>query len=133
MVQTCTHESYTVGIICALAVEKAAVEAMLDEEHSRLAAMAGDDNSYSLGRTGEHHVVVACLPAGVTGKASTVTVARDRIHSFPIKAGFMVGIGGGGVKRASEPTPFCSMRYASERSIEGYNANLASSSSAATI
>jgi len=88
-----------VGIICAFAVEKAAVEAMLDEEHSRLAAMAADDNSYSPGRTGEHHVVVACLPAGVTGKASTVTVARDRIRSFPIKAGFMVGIGGGGVKR----------------------------------
>ncbi|KAK0924157.1 hypothetical protein LTR29_018188 [Friedmanniomyces endolithicus] len=99
MVQTCTHESYIVGIICALAVEKAAVEAMLDEEHSRLAAMAADDNSYSPGRTGEHHVVVACLPAGVTGKASTVTVARDRIRSFPIKAGFIVGIGGGGVKR----------------------------------
>ncbi|KAK0302023.1 hypothetical protein LTR01_009021 [Friedmanniomyces endolithicus] len=73
MVQTCTHESYIVGIICALAVEKAAVEAMLEEEHSRLAAMAADDNSYSPGRTGEHHVVVACLPAGVTGKASTVT------------------------------------------------------------
>ncbi|KAK1022207.1 hypothetical protein LTS16_025906 [Friedmanniomyces endolithicus] len=76
MVQTCTHESYIVGIICALAVEKAAVEAMLDEEHSRLAAMAADDNSYSPGRTGEHHVVVACLPAGVTGKASTVTVGE---------------------------------------------------------
>ncbi|TKA50578.1 hypothetical protein B0A55_13278 [Friedmanniomyces simplex] len=92
-----THprESYTVGIICALDVEKAAVEATLDEEHGGVEKMAGDDNSYSFGRIGQHDVVVACLPAGVTGKASAATVAKDMMRSFPIKAGFMVGIGGG--------------------------------------
>ncbi|KAK0299663.1 hypothetical protein LTR82_018348, partial [Friedmanniomyces endolithicus] len=74
---------------------KAAVEATLDEEHVSLPKPAGDGNSYSFGRIGEHNVVVACLPAGVTGKASAATVARDIIRSFPIKAGFMVGIGGG--------------------------------------
>ncbi|KAK4906635.1 hypothetical protein LTR49_024248 [Elasticomyces elasticus] len=76
-----THdrESYTVGIICALDVEKASVKATLDEEHGGIEKMAGDDNSYSFGRISQHNVVVvACLrPA------------------FPIKAGFMVGIGGG--------------------------------------
>ncbi|KAK0257886.1 hypothetical protein LTR35_018202 [Friedmanniomyces endolithicus] len=39
--------------------------------------------------------VWARLPAGVTGKVSAATVAEDMIRSFPIKAGFMVGIGGG--------------------------------------
>ncbi|KAK3073438.1 hypothetical protein LTR53_005016 [Teratosphaeriaceae sp. CCFEE 6253] len=92
-----THprESYTVGIICALDVEKAAVEGTLDEEHGRLEQMAGDENSYSVGRLHQHNVVVACLPAGVMGKASAATVAKDMMRSFPIKAGFMVGIGGG--------------------------------------
>ncbi len=79
MVQTCTHESYTVGIICALAVEKAAVEAMLDEEHSRLAAMAGDDNSYSPGRTGEHHVVVACPPVMLQALARILPVGMETV------------------------------------------------------
>ncbi|KAK3614910.1 hypothetical protein LTR22_027630 [Elasticomyces elasticus] len=92
-----THprESYTVGIICALDVEKAAVEATLDEEHGGVGKMAGDDNSYNFGRIGQHDVVVACLPAGMMGKASAAMVAKDMMRSFPIKAGFMVGIGGG--------------------------------------
>ncbi|KAK5684545.1 hypothetical protein LTS10_004415 [Elasticomyces elasticus] len=57
--------------------------------------MSGDDNSYSFGRIGQHDVVIACLPAGVTGKASAATVAKDMMRSFPIRVGFMVGIGGG--------------------------------------
>ena len=40
-------------------------------------------------------MVVACLPAGVTGKASAATVAADMMRSFPIRIGLMVGIGGG--------------------------------------
>jgi nucleoside phosphorylase len=90
-----SRQSYTVGIICALDVEKAAVEATLDEEHGRLEKAAGDDNVYTFGRIGEHNVVVACLPAGVMGKASAVVVAKDMMRSFPIKVGLMVGICGG--------------------------------------
>ncbi|KAK5678854.1 hypothetical protein LTS10_008509 [Elasticomyces elasticus] len=92
-----THprEAYTFGIICALDVEKAAVKATLDGEHSGVEKIAGDDNSYSFGRIGQHDVVLACLPAGVTGKASAAMVAKDMMRSFPIKAGFLVGIGGG--------------------------------------
>ncbi|KAK4899336.1 hypothetical protein LTR49_027659 [Elasticomyces elasticus] len=89
------RESYTVGIICALAVEKAAVEATLDEEHGGVGKTTGDENSYNFGRIGEHNVVVASLPAGVTGKVPAAVAARDMMRSFPIKAGFMVGIGGG--------------------------------------
>jgi nucleoside phosphorylase len=92
---THTRESFNVGIICALDLEKAAVEATLDEEYDGLEKMTGDDNVYTFGRIGKHNVVVACLPAGVMGKASAATVAKDMMRSFPVKAGFMVGIGGG--------------------------------------
>lgn len=92
---TRTHDAYSVGIICALPLEKAAVTAMLDEEHARPRNKDGDENDYTVGRMGEHNVVVACLPAGVTGKSSAATVATNMLRSFPIKIGLMVGIGGG--------------------------------------
>lgn len=89
------HKSYTIGIVCALATEKAAVEAMLDEEHPRLGNVFGDENDYTLGRFGTHNVAVACLPAGLIGRASAATVAKDMLRTFPIKIGLMVGVGGG--------------------------------------
>lgn len=93
--RTHPRQAYTVGIICALDVEKAAVAATLDEEHGRVEKAAGDDNAYTFGRIGAHNVVVACLPAGVMGKVSATAVAKDMMRSFPIKVGLMVGICGG--------------------------------------
>ncbi|GAB7365990.1 hypothetical protein MBLNU230_g7317t1 [Neophaeotheca triangularis] len=92
-----THplESYNVGIICALDIERTAVVAVLDARHARPRKPRGDDNVYAFGRIGEHNVVVASLPAGVMGKVSATAVAKDMMRSFPIKAGFMVGICGG--------------------------------------
>ena len=90
-----SYDSYGVGIICALAVEKAAVEAMLDEEHPPLDRVFGDDNDYTFGKIGEHAVAIACLPAGVMGNNSAATVAKDMVRSFPIRVGLMVGIAGG--------------------------------------
>lgn len=90
-----TYESYDVGIICALAIEKAALKCMLDQEHPRLRNKNGDDNDYTLGKIGAHNVAVACLPAGVTGKVSAATVAKDMLRTFPIRVGLMIGIGGG--------------------------------------
>lgn len=90
-----SHASYAIGIICALATEKAAIEAMLDEEHPRLRKKDSDDNDYALGKIGVHNVAIACLPAGIMGKASAATVAKDMMRTFPIKIGLMVGIGGG--------------------------------------
>ncbi|KAK3613742.1 hypothetical protein LTR56_027703 [Elasticomyces elasticus] len=87
--------SYGVGIVCALPLEKAAVMGMLDDEHPKLRNAEGDTNDYTLGRIGEHDVVVACLPAGGTGKASAATVAANMQRSFRIRIGLMVGIGGG--------------------------------------
>ena len=96
--QRLTHNDYTVGWICALPkTELVAAEAMLDEEHPVLpAAQPEDDNTYSLGRIGDHNVVIACLPAEQTGKASAATVTKDMLRSFPaVRVGLMVGIGGG--------------------------------------
>lgn len=93
-----SHSDYTVGWICALPqTELVAAGAMLDEEHPVLqAADPNDFNSYLLGRIGDHNVVIACLPAGQTGKVPAATVAKDMVRSFPaIRFGLMVGIGGG--------------------------------------
>lgn len=93
--QTAGRDAYSVGIICALAIEQAAAEAMLDEEHDPLDPAAGDDNHYTFGRIGAHGVVIASLRAGVTGTVSAALVAKDMMRSFPIRIGLMVGIGGG--------------------------------------
>ncbi|KAF7505692.1 hypothetical protein GJ744_000541 [Endocarpon pusillum] len=90
-----THHDYKIGIICALAVEKAAAEAMLDQAYLKLQKKEHDANDYILGRVGAHNVAIACLPAGLLGNGPAATVARDMVRSFPIKLGLMVGIGGG--------------------------------------
>lgn len=90
-----TPQSYSVGIICALAIEKAAIEALLDEEHPSLPKVLGDENEYTFGKIGYHNVIVACLPAGLTGKASAAVVAKDMSRSFQLGVRLMVGIGGG--------------------------------------
>jgi hypothetical protein len=53
-------------------------------------------NLYTLGRIGEHNVVIACLPAGQIGNNSAAAVAMQMKLAFPsIRFGLMVGIGGG--------------------------------------
>jgi nucleoside phosphorylase len=89
------REDYRIGVVCALAVEKAAVRATLDEEHPPLERLDGDDSQYTLGRIGVHNVVIACLPAGDTGTANACNVATHVQRSFQIKYGLMVGIAGG--------------------------------------
>lgn len=70
--------------------------AMLDERHQSLEQHAADHNAYTLGRVGQHNVVIACLPAGRTGTNSAAKVAEQMKHSFGgIRFGLMVGIGGG--------------------------------------
>ncbi len=92
------HDDYTVGWICALPnTEMVAATAMLDKEHPVLpAADPKDTNTYVLGEIDDHNVVIACLPAGSTGKVSAATVAVDMLRSFPaVRFGLMVGVGGG--------------------------------------
>jgi nucleoside phosphorylase len=87
---------YTVGWICALDVELAAAQGMLDEIHNPLVLPRKDRNSYTLGRIGHHNVVIACLPQGVTGTISTARVAEQMDATFTnLEFGLLVGIGGG--------------------------------------
>ncbi|KAL4787456.1 nucleoside phosphorylase domain-containing protein [Aspergillus varians] len=89
-------ENYTVGWVGALPVELAAASEMLDEEHPELPHDPNDNNIYTLGRIGQHNVVIACLPAGQFGTTSAATVAVQMKAKFPaIRFGLMVGVGGG--------------------------------------
>ena len=87
----------TVGWICAVQTEFVAACELLDEEHPLLPTNSPhDDNAYTLGRIGDHHIVIACLPKGRYGVASAASVAKDMLGSFEsIQIGLMVGIGGG--------------------------------------
>jgi nucleoside phosphorylase len=88
------RETYTVGWICALELELTAAMAMLDDHHAPLPKDAKDENSYTLGRIGDHNVVFALLPR--TGKANAAIVAANLHRSFPaVIFILMVGIGGG--------------------------------------
>ncbi|KAH0594295.1 hypothetical protein MHUMG1_08134 [Metarhizium humberi] len=91
------NDEYTVGWICALSTEYVAAQAFLDETHKGPRFVSPyDHNQYTLGRMGNHHIVIAVLPSGEYGIASAAIVAKDMLHSFPnIKIGLMVGIGGG--------------------------------------
>lgn len=89
------HEDYTVGWICALPIEMAAARLMLDEEHQAPQSL-NESTLYTLGRIGEHNVVIAGLPAGRTGTGSAATAAVRMMTTFKrIRFGLMVGIGGG--------------------------------------
>ena len=90
------HEEYTVGWVCALPIELAAAQEMLDEEYEDLEQDEHDNNLYSLGRIGDHKVVIVCLPAGLIGNNPAVAVATQMRATFrSMRFGLMVGIGGG--------------------------------------
>jgi len=91
-----SREAYTVGWVCALPIELAAAQALLNEEHDDLEQGGNDSNIYTLGAIGKHNVVLACLPAGQTGIGAAAAVATQLKATFKwIRFGLMVGIGGG--------------------------------------
>jgi nucleoside phosphorylase len=82
--------------VCALPIELAAALEMLDEEHEDLEQDENDNNLYSLGRIGDHNVVIVCLPAGLIGNNPAAAVATQMKSTFrSLQFGLMVGIGGG--------------------------------------
>ncbi|KAF7125986.1 hypothetical protein CNMCM5793_002345 [Aspergillus hiratsukae] len=86
-------EAYTVGWVCVLDCEQDAARVLLDEEHLTPPSPS-DDNTYIVGRMGEHNVVIA-RPIK-TGKAAAANAAVNMVRTFPkIRFGLMVGIGGG--------------------------------------
>jgi nucleoside phosphorylase len=92
------RDEYTVGWVCALPVELAAAQEMLDEEHQALDCdpADNDENVYTLGSIGGHNVAIVCLPAGHIGNNPAATVATQMRATFKaIRFRLMVGIGGG--------------------------------------
>jgi nucleoside phosphorylase len=85
-----------VGWMCALPVELAAAQEMLDEEHHDLERDPADKTLYALGSIGGHNVAIACLPAGRIGNNPATAVSTQMRATFKaIRFGLMVGIGGG--------------------------------------
>jgi nucleoside phosphorylase len=89
-----------VGWVCALPVEKAAAQGMLDEEHVAFVRDVHDkymdENIYSLGSIAGHNVAIVCLPSGRIGNNPAAAVAAQMRATFKgIRFGLMVGIGGG--------------------------------------
>lgn len=76
-----------------MGVELAAVEAMLDDIHESLPS-SRDKNSYTLGRIGDHNIVIAVMPE--IGNNQSQLVATQLLNDFrSIRFGLLVGIGGG--------------------------------------
>ncbi|KAF2175742.1 hypothetical protein K469DRAFT_723857 [Zopfia rhizophila CBS 207.26] len=69
--------------ICAITTEHVAAQAFNEEHEGPEYVFPNDNNDYTLGKMGKHNVVIAVLPDGEYGTASTASVARDMLHSFP--------------------------------------------------
>ncbi|KAL4813887.1 hypothetical protein BDW67DRAFT_192637 [Aspergillus spinulosporus] len=90
-------EEYQIGWICALSIEAAAAQEMLDENFGAPEEQdSADTNMYTLGRVGKHFIAIAC-PTGQHGTTSAAIVATNMVRTFSksLRVGLMVGIGGG--------------------------------------
>lgn len=90
-------ENYTVGWICAITAEYVAAQEFLDERHFVPEYRSPHDtNDCTLGRIGNHNVVISVRPKGNYGSFSPARVATSMLRSFPnIRICVMVGIGSG--------------------------------------
>lgn len=89
---------FTVGWITAIETEFLAAKQLLDMEYDarKIALPTGDKNIYTLGRIGEHNVVIATLPPAIYGTRSATGVAHNLQRHFPmVRVVLMVGVGGG--------------------------------------
>lgn len=91
-----SYKLYTIAWIAALAVERAAAEAMLDEQHEEpldFIHNPSDVNEYTWGRMGVHNIVIAALPTGTYGTTAAAITTSYLSASLPhIKIGLLVGI-----------------------------------------
>ena len=88
-------DEISIGVTCPLPIEMAAMIQMLDERYSTQ-QFPRDPYLYHFGRIGEHKIVIAGLPDGLTGIASATTVADQLWVTFRrVKALLLVGIGSG--------------------------------------
>ncbi|CAN9255245.1 unnamed protein product [Alternaria alternata] len=95
MAQTLRLDEYTVGWVCALPIERAAAEVLLDETYATPPAVAFR-NMYICGRIGKHNVVIGCLPSGNIGiSAATGVVMQMKADFKETQFCLLVGIAGG--------------------------------------
>ncbi|KAF9768822.1 hypothetical protein IL306_013825 [Fusarium sp. DS 682] len=90
-----SRDDFHLALICALPLEADAIEALFDEywDYDIYNKAPGDPNAYSLGRIGNHNVVLAYMPNA--GKAVGAAVATNCRVSFPnVKLAICVGICG---------------------------------------
>lgn len=90
-------KDYHVGWICAVGPEYVAALQSLDVRLTCPYDLPeGDENAYSFGIIGDHHVVIAGLAKGKYGLTSAASAATDMMRSFTsIGVRLMVGIAGG--------------------------------------
>lgn len=89
------RHDYTIGWICALPIEYAAAQEMLDERHP-CPDIPHKFTMYTVGRIGVQYVVLGCLPPGQMGTIPATAVVTHMKRMFPaVQCALMVGIGGG--------------------------------------
>lgn len=88
---------YMIGWICSINAEFVAASSFLDEVHEIPASQAQTDyNVYTLGRVGNHNVVIATSLHEKHGATSAASVAGGMLRAFPnIRIVLLVGVGGG--------------------------------------
>ncbi|KAF3927955.1 hypothetical protein ABW20_dc0108790 [Dactylellina cionopaga] len=87
---------YNVGWLCALPLELAAANLMIDEHHDAPWNLTDPQNHYIFGSIGRHNVVATVLPEGSYGTISASDVVKNFKYDFPdLQYRFMVGIAGG--------------------------------------
>ncbi|KAK3393531.1 nucleoside phosphorylase domain-containing protein [Podospora didyma] len=92
------REDPETAIICALPLEASAVNYLFDEfwddRRDRFYKAPRDENHYSTGRIGKHHVVLVQLPG--MGKANAATAATFLLSSYTrVRLALVVGVRGG--------------------------------------
>ncbi|KAL3305280.1 phosphorylase superfamily protein [Colletotrichum asianum] len=93
------RDDFEIAVVCALHLESDAVSLIFDEfwggeDGHGLGRAAGDQNSYTNGRIGDHNVVLVHLP--IMGKVSTAAAAAGLRSSYTrLKLAVLTGICGG--------------------------------------
>jgi nucleoside phosphorylase len=84
---------YSIAVICPLEVEVLAMIEQLEEEYDE---EFSNDCLFTLGRIGQHNVVLTSLPAGRQGHTSAAVAAQQTMSKFlKITCVLLVGIAGG--------------------------------------
>lgn len=77
---------FTIGWITAIETEYQAARQVLDVEYyaKKINLPTGDKNVYTLGRIGEHNMVIGTLPPNMYGTRSATSVAHGVQRNFPM-------------------------------------------------